>query len=201
MAGKELVPKRRRNPNISQEDAESRLIAATLTLLRQRPVREVTSRDIASEAGLNIAHIARYFLSKDALFARVIEVLSDEIDSTISQQSPFEILETLTSAPDTLLHTHLRGYLQYANPDLVIQMDLDKRWTKMTETISQRQNVSMETARIYVGKIRLLTLSQNYFGETTGLSPEQIEKIAQLAFTELGQASANEKLLGWNVIK
>ena len=46
---------------VSKEQAKILILDTAIAMLRERPVSEVSSREIAHESGLNHSYIARYF--------------------------------------------------------------------------------------------------------------------------------------------
>ncbi len=46
---------------VSQEQAKTLILDTAIAMLRERPVSEVSSREIAHESGLNHSYISRFF--------------------------------------------------------------------------------------------------------------------------------------------
>lgn len=77
-------------PRKSREQGEIALLEATVALLTEKTPDQVTTADIAERAGLNRAHIVRYFGTRAELLAAALEhymitgVLAEETPSTAS---------------------------------------------------------------------------------------------------------------------
>lgn len=77
-------------PRKSREQGEIALLEATVALLTEKTPDHVTTADIAERAGLNRAHIVRYFGTRTELLAAALEhymitgVLAEETPSTAS---------------------------------------------------------------------------------------------------------------------
>jgi len=63
---------------IPREEAERRIVTATLDLMRLRDFRTVSSRKIAERADVHAPKTARYFGSMNGLFAAVARELADK---------------------------------------------------------------------------------------------------------------------------
>ena len=66
-------------PRLSREAGEVALMKAAYELMAEKDVSEVTTSDIAERAGLNRAHISRYFVTRSELLAASIE--NDSIEA------------------------------------------------------------------------------------------------------------------------
>jgi len=85
----EPVPKRRLPIQIANE---ARMLDATIELLRDHPVDEITSRMIAQTSGTATNYISRYFGGRDGLFLAVASQLSLRISGLVrSEESVIEI--------------------------------------------------------------------------------------------------------------
>lgn len=77
-------------PRKSREQGEIALLEATVALLTEKTPDHVTTADIAERAGLNRAHIVRYFGTRAELLAAALEhhmitgVLAEETPSALS---------------------------------------------------------------------------------------------------------------------
>lgn len=102
-------------PRISREEAERRIIKATIELLRTNDFGEVSSRKIAERAGVHAPTIARYFGSMAGLFAAVAYELAQQSLIEISQD-----LHTAVFLPDILMRSRLVAWClaNGADPEL-----------------------------------------------------------------------------------
>ncbi len=78
------VASKRRLP--IQRANEARMIRATIELLEDHEVREITSRMIAADSGTATNYISRYFGGRDGLFVAVAAELSRRIGDLIRSE-------------------------------------------------------------------------------------------------------------------
>ncbi|HOX31273.1 MAG TPA: TetR/AcrR family transcriptional regulator [Spirochaetales bacterium] len=64
------------------DDAAGRIVLAAVACIERLGIHELTVRDIAKEAGVNVAAVNYYFRSKDALIERV---LRDRLDHFVGE--------------------------------------------------------------------------------------------------------------------
>ncbi len=69
----------RLNPKIrtSKADAKLAIIKAVIKLLDTQPITDITTQEIAEEAGVNYTYINRYFVTIMNLYAEVTDTLAD----------------------------------------------------------------------------------------------------------------------------
>ena len=109
-------PAKRRLP--IQIANEERMIAATIDLLGEHEVGEITSRMIAERSGTATNYISRYFGGRDALLSAVAEEIGwriaghmDEFGTRPELDAPLPYLEAVVSLPEIALWFKLFRYL------------------------------------------------------------------------------------------
>ena len=113
-------PNRRRLP--IQIANEAKMIRATIELLGDHDVGDITSRMIADRSGTATNYISRYFGGRDALLSATATELgwriADQMDEYGTQsdlQEPLPFLETVVSMPEVALWFKLFRYLSARN--------------------------------------------------------------------------------------
>jgi AcrR family transcriptional regulator len=81
------------------------LLSAALRRFASAGYGDVTVRDIAGDAGVNVALINRYFTSKEGLFEACLANAVDELDETVSDEMGLErvvalMIEQIEGSPD-----------------------------------------------------------------------------------------------------
>ena len=112
-------PKRRLPIQIANE---ARMIEATIRLLGDHPVDEITSRMIAKESGTATNYISRYFGGRDGLFLAVAVELGHRISDMIrSERSILDVTSSdsyvtrIMSIPDVATWFTVYRYLSSRN--------------------------------------------------------------------------------------
>lgn len=106
------VKRQRGRPNLNSEDAREALILAARKCFASRPFREVTTRMVAQEAGVNAALIRYYFVNKDGLYQQTLDHVAQEFRDSV--------LKFVEEQPDNPLEAILRAHASIAmkNPDI-----------------------------------------------------------------------------------
>ena len=100
-----------------------RVLDAASSLLRQFPLEDLTTTRIASEAGLSIGAVYRFFPDKqsivDAIAVRHVEQFRLSLEHTVIQTLEHELSDLSLFNPASLLNDVVDAYVQYldANPD------------------------------------------------------------------------------------
>lgn len=102
-------------PNEDTRSTEEKIIAAAQKVFTQKGYAATRTRDIAEEAGINLALLNYYFRSKEKLFAQIMLANMKQLFGTVIQ---------IMNAPDTDVDTKtellVSGYIELLtkNPDL-----------------------------------------------------------------------------------
>jgi AcrR family transcriptional regulator len=116
-------------------DTHERLIAATLRCVERKGLAATTSRDIAAEAGANLAGITYHFGSKDELVAQallramrrlldpVLDVLRSDLDPAARTAAGVQALQASFAEAGELLPVYLEARL-HARHDAALGREL-----------------------------------------------------------------------------
>lgn len=86
--------------NANAEATKSRIVQSALSLFSARGFGEATIRDVAKGAGVSLAMVHHYFMSKEQLYDACIQVMLDELrqlsirlTEDLSGKSPRQVIE------------------------------------------------------------------------------------------------------------
>ena len=180
---------------VSQEQAKTLILDTAIAMLRDRPVSEVSSREIAHESGLNHSYIARYFGSNHEMLFCVVEIMSERL----KKHRDAGDVAALVKDPDANLRFKLMEYLlaEGFSPERFAVLALEQR-TNTEAFFAASFNLDKRAARVYRAKIGMLFLLAN----EKLLAASVIDKstrtdIINLFLHELGDAKKNAEKLGW----
>ena len=107
---------------VPRAEGQVALINATIELLREVPLPDVTVRKIAERANLNTMAITNIFGSQQALFVAVARELLDRFSVTMASQPVEQMQFSLLTDEDLNLRTRLVAWLilQGADPEVFI---------------------------------------------------------------------------------
>ena len=102
----------RGRPAKGQTDARIKLIQAARRCFATKAYRDVTTRMLAAEAGVNASLIRYYFLNKDGLYQQMLSDVADEFQKTVA-----EFTQTHPDKPfEAILRAHMS--LSQHSPDI-----------------------------------------------------------------------------------
>ncbi|MFZ1134461.1 MAG: TetR/AcrR family transcriptional regulator [Candidatus Korobacteraceae bacterium] len=94
-----------------------RVLDAASALLAQMPLEDLTTTRIASEAGLSIGALYRFFPDKqsiiDAIAVRHVEQFRDSLEHTVIQKLERDLADLSSFNPATLLNDVVDAYVLY----------------------------------------------------------------------------------------
>jgi AcrR family transcriptional regulator len=180
---------------IPREEAERRIVAATLDLLRLGDFRAVSSRKIAERADVHAPSIARYFGSMNGLFAAVARELADKGLSALGTD-----IDEVTGESDLALRSRLVAWCLSSGADP--QQFMTSRTANAGLTLLNRQEIFAPVSRRMTEAIgEIVRFSFEGFavlGPTHEYSPEQLTDVLTL-FQEIRRHLPQiEHVLGWN---
>jgi AcrR family transcriptional regulator len=164
-------------------------------MLRDRPVSDVSSREIAHESGLNHSYIARYFGSNHEMLFCVVEIMTEHL----KKHRDTGDVAALVKDPDANLRFKLMEYLLAEGfpPERFAVLALEQR-TNTESFFAESFKLDKRAARVYRAKIGMLFL----LADERMLAASVIDKntrtdIINLFLHELGDAKKNAEKLGW----
>lgn len=186
-------------PRKSREQGELALLEAAAALLSEKSPDQVTTADIAERAGLNRAHIVRYFGTRSELLASTVDhyltknVLSTDIPDAQS------IVESRMQ-----LEVTVQWYMRVVSYLLSIDVP-PKRFHMLQQAVSERAgqimdlpNASPRLKAALVNMAILLMQGTPVFGDLDELTERDRMDIL-LVMTHMQKAAGPlDKALGWD---
>ncbi|MGA1344497.1 MAG: TetR family transcriptional regulator [Ilumatobacteraceae bacterium] len=181
-----------------REEAERRLIEATIELAgEQTRLSELTTRLIADRAELNIAHINRYFGSREELLVRVAQRLAEEVAETIATLSLPEIFSLFQSDRRVLLRTRILSHLigdgvQPSRFEVMPQI-VDRFARRFAADLG----ISDRTSRAFLLTMLGAAHGASLFSEAYGATTQDRVDGRELALSHALSLPEVERRLGW----
>jgi AcrR family transcriptional regulator len=191
-----LTPKIR----TSKADAKLALIKATIKLLDTQPITEITTQDIAEEAGVNYTYINRYFDTNINLFAEVTDTLADivkdksfdTINKFIKKQkesrtkiSMAELEQTrLATLPIAMKRLWLVQYLVATGVPADRFVAKSKEAFESAIALAEQLGFDHATARTRIIYFITMTWIEASLTPVFGLTSEEINKAFAMTFTD-----------------
>jgi AcrR family transcriptional regulator len=183
---------------VPREEAERRLIETTIELAGEHTrLSELTTRLIADRAELNIAHINRYFGSREELFVRVAQRLSEIITEEISTLDFRNIFIFFQTDRRVLLRSRILSHLIGDGVDPRRFKVMPQIVDRFTRRFAEDLGVTERTARAYLLTMLAATHGAVLFAETYGATLEQRNDGRDLALIQAAGLPEAEKRLGW----
>jgi AcrR family transcriptional regulator len=186
-----------RKPRVKASVAQDRLIVAAIDLLREIPIREVTSRRVASAAGVSPRVISRQFGSMVGLFDAVTKRLSEHFASQAPSLSPLELL----TQPDLVLRSRLIAWLigEGVDPARMRQRPQSDARLAMVNRFTTDLDVSPHTSRIYAEIMAYLSEGFTIFHDThVDIDESMIRDASRLIDFFRRSLPVAERELGWS---
>ena len=191
-------PRRPRRPDVPREEAKLRLVEATIALAHERSrLSEITTRLIAERAQLNIAHINRYFGSREELFIRVADHLAARIGETVAGLEFPEVLRFFRHDPTVVLRSRILSHLIGDGTDPSRFTVMPRLVERFTKRFAEQLGVSDRTARVFLLKSLAATHGGVLFSRTYGATDRDRDDGLQLSLIEAVGLAEAERRLGW----
>jgi len=190
---------RRRRADIPREVAEQALVTAAIELAREhRRLAEVTVRGIAERAGLNVAHITRYFGSRDALLLAARERLGrNVVEQFVQGGGLVGLLGAMHNNPDLVLRVRISAYLLLDGVDPERFESADRTLEPIRSLIAEQLGVGERAARAVTTKMNLLLLASATFAEIAAVDEADALDLLALVTAEHQHLPEFERQLGW----
>jgi len=191
--------KRHRRADIPRAVAEDALVNATIELAREhRRLAEVTVRGIADRAGLNVAHITRYFGSREALLLAARKRLGANVAEQFVQGGGIVgLIGVMRNNPDLVLRTRIDAYLLLDGVDPQRFNAEGRTIEPVRRLVAEQLGVGDRAARAITLKMNLLLLAANTFAEITADSDTDALDLVMLIAAENRHLPQIEQELGW----
>ncbi|MEY3656464.1 MAG: Bacterial regulatory protein tetR family [Actinomycetota bacterium] len=185
-------------PRKSREQGAIALLDAAVELLTEKSPDQVTTAEIAERAGLNRAHIVRYFGNRGELLASAVE----HFYATNVASNPAPEIQTILSESGLLQNT-IRWYMKVVSYLLTIGVP-PERFHTVQQAIFDRvasfmglPNASPRLRSTLVNMAVLLMQATEFFGDLDELSDDDKYDILILMSTMGGAAKALDTSTGW----
>lgn len=190
---------RQRRAVIPRPLAEHALVAATIELAREhRRLAEVTVRSIAERAGLNVAHITRYFGSRDSLLLAARERLGrNVVEQFVQGGGLVGLLGAMHNNPDLVLRVRISAYLLLDGVDPDRFESADRTLEPIRSLIAEQLGVGERAARAVTTKMNLLLLASATFAEIAAVDEADALDLLALVTAEHQHLPEFERQLGW----
>ena len=191
-----LTPKIR----VSKADAKLRLIKAVIKLLDTQPITDITTQEIAEEAGVNYTYINRYFDTIMNLYAEVTDTLADiardksfeTINKFIKKQKESRIKISVAELDQTRLATlpiamkrlWLVQYLVATGVPADRFVAKSKEAFESAIALAEQLGFDHATARTRIIYFITMTWIEASLTPVFGLTSEEINKAFAMTFTD-----------------
>ncbi len=92
-------------------DTRKRILNVSKRLFLKKGFRETTTRDIASEAGINLSNLYHYFASKDELFRVLLKPATDTLESMLNEHHGIKGEDILSMKEEGYVEATLEEYM------------------------------------------------------------------------------------------
>ena len=180
---------------VSQEQARTIIIETAITLLRDQPVSEVSSREIAHETGLNHSYITRYFGGSHEMLFSVVA----ELSRRLTRHGDAADIHGYVSDPDASLRLKIVQYLLAEGFDPTrFAEQATIQLTRTEELFGEAFGLEKRAARAYRAKIALLFLMADpKLQIASQIDQKTVHDVITLIISELNDAKSQAKKLGW----
>ncbi len=191
-----LTPKIR----TSKADAKLAIIKAVIKLLDTQPITDITTQEIAEEAGVNYTYINRYFVTIMNLYAEVTDTLADiardksfdTINKLIRKQkespnkiSMAELEQTrLATLPIAIKRLWLVQYLVATGVPADRFVAKSKEAFESAIALAEQLGFDHATARTRIIYFITMTWIEASLTPVFGLTSEEINKAFAMTFTD-----------------
>ncbi len=186
-----------RAPRVPREQAEQRLIEAAIDLLRTTDPYNVTVRDIAANAGLNLVHITRYFGSR----AELLFAVTEELHRRLVARARAEVLDApmgVLSFEEIPMRLGVMMALRSEGFDMSrFEESAREIFNELAASLVRTRDLDPNIAEIHAHKIILLLQGFSLMGRANGMSEEMLGRLVSLVQSETDQAHDTAHQLGW----
>jgi AcrR family transcriptional regulator len=154
-------------PRIRADEAQRRLIDATIEIIRERPFQEATARAVADATGLHRSTIERNFGSMTGLYKAVAYDLSDRYAEVVRSVPIEKASAALILHPDVQLRTRLVAWLitQGVDPK-EIAIDPEREISALLTARNIRMGVDPNAAWLFTQMMIYMIEGFTLMGET-----------------------------------
>ncbi len=189
-------------PRLSRLEGEKALMAACYALMQEKELSDITTGDVAERAGLNRAHISRYFVTRSELLAATIETDAVEAFNALieaREKDPSLTYDLFgTEAERLRLRNKVVAYLISIGVPQSRFHESQRMLTQRLSLYTANGALSERTNRTLANMSAFLMMSYQSFSELQE-TDEQDRNDALVLMAMLPNVLAPiEKQLGWN---
>ncbi|NDG66030.1 MAG: TetR/AcrR family transcriptional regulator [Actinobacteria bacterium] len=192
----------------SKEAAVQLFLSATISLLKEKPILDITLQDIADRAGLNHGYVFRYFGTRLDLFFAVTEELAQLAEIAVASEMERRLQAGEAATPLNLSLVEFgRAYLrqrqaviQYLVTAGVDPTRFSETSRKTTEYFAQQfVNLGMNErmAITQATKLSILLWAEGSVASIFGVRKNEADDIRALSLDMIVHANDISKRLGW----
>ena len=208
MAKSKKVAAPAKKPRVSKEDAVQLFLDATISILKEKPILDITLQDIANKADLNHGYVFRYFGTRLDLFFAVTEELAQLAENAVTSEIERRLLVGEAVIPLNFSLAEVgRAYLrqrqaviQYLVTAGVDPTRFSETSRKTTEYFAQQfVNLGMNErmAITQATKLSILLWAEGSVASIFGVTKNEADDIRALSLDMIVHANDISKRLGW----
>ncbi len=194
---------------VSKEAAVQLFLDATIALLKEKPILDITLQDIANQAGLNHGYVFRYFGTRLDLFFAVTEELARLAEHAVTTEierrlQVGEAVIPLNFSVAEVGRAYLRqrqAVIQYLVTAGVDPARFSETSRKTTEYFAQQfvtLGMNERMAITQATKLSILLWAEGSVASIFGVSKNEAEDIRALSLDMIVNANDISKRLGWD---
>ena len=197
-----------KKPRVSREAAVQLFLDATISILKEKPILDITLQDIADRVDLNHGYVFRYFGTRLDLFFAVTEELAQLAENAVTSEIERRLLigEAVIPLNFSLAEvgrTYLRqrqAVIQYLVTAGVDPTRFSETSRKTTEYFAQQfVNLGMNErmAITQATKLSILLWAEGSVASIFGVTKNEADDIRALSLDMIVHANDISKRLGW----
>lgn len=197
-----------RRSRVSRAEATQRFLDATIELLFEKAVPDISLHEIAAKTGMNHGYVFRYFGTRLDLFTAVTDELArlatlagqSEVDrqAELGITTPtFDLVTMNASRKYTRQRQRVIQYLVTAGVDPARFGDTSRELINVIVERLLTLGLNERFARAQAIKIAVLVWAEESLIETLGITEEEVVDVRQLAIDEIRRHKEITKALGW----
>lgn len=193
---------------MSRAQAKVRFLEATISLMSEKAITDISIQEISETAGLNHGYVFRYFGTRLDLFFEVSEELARRAREAVAADA--ERQSQATGVPVPFDQSLINVAKKFTNQRMrVIQYLLScgvdgKKFGPTSRAIQQQfadllQSTGLSPRMAFAQAVRATALifAEDFLADAFGLTPEDVRDGTLLSFYEIQQAGEAQKHLGW----
>jgi len=188
-------PTRQRRRRVPKAEASARLIEATITLLRERPLDQVMNQAICAEADLNPSTILQHFGTLDNLLAATAKEL---VGRHVTRLLAGTGIPGTLDDPDVYLRNRMVAWMLLKGSDPEEYNSHVLARPDVMAYQEQSLKVGHRTAAAWTMATTMMVEAHSIFGATHALDDQEQSDVIALLGNIREHLPETERALGWN---